>query len=103
MTLHSYANIFIADLAKELNSLDEKPVVGDIGLNSVFWADDIVLLAKSDSKLSEMLDLLGKYCEENKLTINKKKTKCLIFNKSGRLIRQTKFWLNGSELENVRE
>ena len=38
----------------------------------------------------------------NKLTINCKKTKCLIFNKSGRLIRE-KISMNGVPLENVRE
>jgi hypothetical protein len=94
-------NIFMSDLAKKLNSVQEKLVVDNVELNSLFWADDIVLLAKSDDKLTEMLNLLANYCKENKLTINNKKTKCLIFNKSGRLIRQ-KFFLNGSELENVR-
>ena len=94
-------NIFISDLAKKLNSVDEKLAVDELKLNSIFWADDIVLFAKSDKKLSEMINLLASYCKENKLTINSKKTKCLIFNKSGRLIRQ-KFFLNGSELENVR-
>ena len=42
------------------------------------------------------------YCETNKLTINSKKTKCLIFNKTGRLIRDQIF-LNEQLLENVRE
>ena len=91
----------MSDLAKKLNAVQEKLVVDNVELNSLFWADDIVLLAKSNDKLSEMLNLVANYCKENKLTINNKKTKCLIFNKSGRLIRQ-KFFLNGSELENVR-
>ena len=42
------------------------------------------------------------YCETNKLTINSKKTKCLIFNKTGRLIRE-QFSLNEHLLENVCE
>ena len=49
-----------------------------------------------------MINIVTKFCDENKLTINCKKTKCLIFNKTGRLIRQ-KFFLNGVPLENVRQ
>ena len=48
-----------------------------------------------------MLNTVESYCKDNKLTINIDKTKCMIFNKTGRLFRN-KFHLNGSELENVR-
>lgn len=48
-----------------------------------------------------MLKIVETYCDENKLTINTDKTKCLIFNKTGRLFRN-KFYLHNKELENVR-
>jgi hypothetical protein len=48
-----------------------------------------------------MLSTVETFCKENKLTINTDKTKCMIFNKTGRLFRN-KFYLNGIELENVR-
>lgn len=70
-------------------------------LNSLYWADDIVLFSENEEKLTEMINILTNYCKENKLSINIKKTKCLIFNKSGRLIRR-KFFLDGVEIENVR-
>ena len=92
----------MADLAKKLKSLDDDLVMQNTGINSLFWADDIVLLAKTNVKLTEMINLVSEYCDENKLTINCKKTKCLIFNKTGRLMRE-KVFLNGSALENVRE
>ena len=41
------------------------------------------------------------YCQENKLEINTDKTKCMIFNKGGRLIR-VNFNINGITLDNVR-
>ena len=94
-------NIFLADLAKELSSISHKLKVGNEAINSIFWADDIVLLGETEENLKEMLNLVNTYCCANKLTINCKKTKCLIFNKTGRLLR-TKFSLNGKELENVR-
>ena len=95
-------NIFMADLAKNLSSLEEGFEIGNSKINSIFWADDIVLLCKNGSQLNKMIKMISDYCETNRLTINSKKTKCLIFNKTGRLIRE-QFFLNGTLLENVRE
>ena len=47
------------------------------------------------------LKTLEAYCKENEITINTKKTKCMIFNKGGRLMRRS-FYLDGVQLENVR-
>ena len=96
-------NIFLAQLAKDLNNLDNNNLlIGDIGINSIFWADDIILLAKDEKKLEELIDATTDFSNLNKLSINIKKTKCLIFNKSGRFLRNS-FYLNGVKLENVRE
>ena len=76
--------------------------MGEHGVNSIFWADDIVLLAESEQNLKELINTVSSYCHQNRLTINIKKTKCLIFNETGRLLRHT-FLLNGVKLENVRE
>ena len=72
-------NIFMAGLAKSLTSLDEGLIMGNSKINCIFWADDIVLLCENGSQLDKMIKIISKYCEENKLTINCKKTKCLIF------------------------
>ena len=94
-------NIFLCDLAKSLHemggglSLDKDPI------NSIFWADDLVMFANSEKKLQEMLNLLEAYCKENELLINTKKTKCMIFNKSGRILSRD-FFLNNTKLEIVR-
>ena len=74
----------MADLAKKLESMNNGFAVGIAKINSLFWADDIVLLAESGSLLTKMIDTVSDYCAENKLTINSKKTKCLIFNKSSK-------------------
>ena len=70
-------------------------------INSLIWADDIFLFSKTENGLTKMLKVLEDYCKKNKLTVNTKKTKCMIFNKTGRLIRRP-FFFNGVELENVR-
>ena len=89
-------------MAEKLTTGSDKLEIQEQGVNSLFWADDIVLLGKSAKNLTEMIKMVSEYCKENKLTINCKKTKCLIFNKTGRLLRE-KFYLNDAELENVRE
>ena len=48
-----------------------------------------------------MLKILEEYCNENEISINTKKTKCMIFNKTGRTMRRP-FYLNGIQLECVR-
>ena len=48
-----------------------------------------------------MLKAMEGNCKENELTVNTDKTKCIIFNKSGRLIRKH-FSFNNTQLETVR-
>jgi hypothetical protein len=92
-------NIFLSDLAKSLHDI-KFPAVGNI--NSLFWADDLVMFSDSEEGLQKMLNVLEIYCKDNELTVNTKKTKCMIFNKTGRLILRA-FYLNNVQLECVRD
>ena len=94
-------NLFLKDLAKKFDAMDDKVMLGDTGINSLFWADDLILLAESKEGLDRLLKTLEEYCQENHLMINTKKTKCMIFNKTGRLMTRP-FYLNGVKLEMVR-
>ena len=94
-------NIFLSDLVKNLSLKEGKVKIADTEIASIVWADDIVLLAENEGGLQQMLNVLDAYCQENKLDINTAKTKCMTFNKSGRLIRRN-FHVNGVILENVR-
>ena len=94
-------NIYLSDLTRKLDPIEGKLKLGSTDINSLIWADDIVLLAENENNLAQMLDSVGTYCKDNKLTINIDKTKCMIFNKTGKLLRH-KFYLDGKELENVR-
>ena len=94
-------NLFISDLAKKFDTMEGKLQLGSISLNSLFWADDLVLFAETKEDLERLLKTLEEFCKENELTINTKKTKCMIFNKTGRLMRRP-FFLDGVKLEMVR-
>jgi hypothetical protein len=94
-------NIFICDLAKKLMEQADAPKIGQVSMNSLFWADDLVLFSKDEAGLQNLLNILEKYCKDNELTINTKKTKCMIFNKTGRLLLRP-FYLDGVQLEMVR-
>ena len=94
-------NIFLSDLAKTLDTAGSKIQVNDQELNTLFWADDIIMFAKTENTLRDMLKTLEVYSNENKLEINTDKTKIMTFNKTGRIIRRD-FYLNNIRLENVR-
>jgi len=77
-------NLYVNDLPTLLNSpLCDPVILKDTSINSLFWADDLVLLSKSESGLKECLKRLDNFCSTWKLTINKNKTKIMIFSKNG--------------------
>ena len=67
------------------------------------WADDILILSESKEGLQQKLDSLHEYSKANKPTVNTKKTKCMIFNKTERFLKKDNFYYNKLQLENVRE
>ena len=50
------------------------------------YADDIVILSTSHAGLQNRLHQLKKYCDAWCLKVNTKKTKIIVFNKTGRTI-----------------
>ena len=55
----------------------------------MFWADDLILISKEG--LQEHLNILVGYCEEWKSRVNTDKTKIIISNKGGRLLKKEVF------------
>ena len=96
-------NIFLADLPKtfqedeELLKLDENET-----LCSIIWADDLLLLSQSEKGLNRLLSILNTYSKENLIEINVDKTKCMIFNKTGRHLRKT-FLLGNNKIDTMKE
>ena len=97
-----FFNIYMNDLSSDLiNSANDSEThkLQEIYLPCLFWADDLVLLSKTKDGLQKQPDILAKYSSDWKLKVNIDKTKSLIFNKSGRLIKTEKVCYKGYMIE----
>ena len=97
-------NIFLSDLEALLHDCGENVKIDDnMNINFVMWADDILILSETDEGLQRKLKELEKYCEKNKLSVNTDKTQCMIFNRTGRLLRNYTFSFKNRSLACVKE
>ena len=95
-------NIFLSDIQLEFDNPGHNPMLSNTEVSSLLWADDILILSTSAEGLQQKLDNLKRYCLDNKLKVNTEKTKIMIFNKSGRNMKD-KFLYGKTKLENVRQ
>ena len=97
-------NIFISDLPDILSKPENDPAkIGiDETLSCILWADDLVMTSESKEGLTKMLQDLSEFSSKNGLKINQDKTKCMVFNKTGRHIR-CNIRTNGMLITSVRE
>ena len=61
------------------------------------------IMSTSENGLQHCLDELDLYCDKWKLQINIKKTKIVLFNRQGSLIKKHKFQFKPNDIEIVRE
>ncbi len=66
--------------------------IGMVKLFLLLYADDIIMFADSAEGLQNSLNILSDYCQKWKLTVNKEKTKIMVFRKGGRLPNEMKFY-----------
>ena len=78
-------NLFIDDLVKKLKISNCDPVViKNISVNSLLYADDIILLSSSDKGLQKSLDIVDKFCTDWKLDVSYEKSKVTVFSSNGK-------------------
>jgi hypothetical protein len=97
-------NIFLSDIQAVLETPQCDPVQLKEYLNigCIIWADDILLMSKTEVGLQNMLSALKDYTAENGMTVNTKKTQTIIFNKMGKHIRRS-FFVGDTKLDSTRE
>ena len=78
-------NLYINDLVKVLEHNNVDPVtISETSINSLLFADDIILLSNSEKGLQKSLNTLQEFCNSWKLKINSTKSKVIVFNSNGK-------------------
>ena len=84
-------NLYLNDLAFSFDNVLSDPFVLPNGtrLNSLLYADDLIILSRSKLGLQNCLNVLSSYCNSWMLRINPKKTKIMIFQRCTRKCEHT--------------
>ena len=97
-------NLFINDLPDIFRFEGNNPVIlGNTELSCLKYADDLIIMSTSPLSLQKCISKLEQYCTKWKLEVNLKKTKIMIFNRQGSLIKKHKFYYKNNTIENTRE
>ncbi len=92
-------NIFIDDVTDYLSENDDI-VLNGVNVSTLLYADDLLILTKSPTKMQLALNKLDLYCKRWKLTINSDKTKVMVF-RQRKVLPDLAFTLAGKPLEIV--
>ena len=89
---------YLLDMTKELDATNTTalPELNGVPLTHLLWADDLVLLALDVFSLQQLINTVHKYCEMWGLSVNISKTAVLVFNKSGRVLNESRGFKYGN-------
>ena len=95
-------NLYINNIVDDLEKAKTDPViVGDVQVNSLLYADNIILLSSTQEGLQNSLNVLSNFCSSWKLDVNQEKSKAIVFNSNGKTYMNS-FNLTGKHLETVK-
>ena len=93
-------NLYINDLPNIFSFDGNDPtVVGHTPINCLIYADNLVIMSTSAEGLQQCLNKLATYCNKWKLQVNLKKTKVILFNRQGSLIKKHSFLFKSNNIE----
>ena len=82
-------NFFIHDLMEQFDISCEPPKLGNITVQNLLNADDLILMSKTEQGLQNCLNKLHTFCNMWDLEVNTEKTKVVVFNKKSELLNPT--------------
>ena len=94
------SNIFQNDLHDIFDEQCDPLTLSSVLVNSISWADDLIMASTSKTGLQECLNRLSSYCQKWGLEVNILKTKIMIFSNKFDPILQ--FTFNNSPIEQVK-
>ena len=76
-------NLYVNDLPSAFQNTLSDPIILPNGtkLNSLLYADDLIIISRSKIGLQNCLNTLSSFCNSWMLDINSKKTKVMVFQK----------------------
>ena len=93
-------NLYIHDLPSIFSFDGNDPIVVDhTQINCLIYADDLVSMSTSAEGLQDCLNKLATYCNKWKLQVNLKKTKIILINRHGSLIKNHSFLFMSNNIE----
>ena len=75
-------------------------MINGLSINSLLYADDIILLSESKEGLQKSLNCLHEFCTNWQLEINHEKSKVIVFNSNGKTY-MNNFKIESNVLETV--
>ena len=81
--MEQWNNLYVNDLPSAFQNTLSDPIILPNGtkLNSLLYADDLIIISRSKIGLQNCLNTLSSFCNSWMLDINSKKTKVMIFQK----------------------
>jgi len=76
-------DVYLNDLADELNCMQLGVKIDDDYLTILLYADDIVIIAEDEENLQRLLNKLHNWCKRWRMTVNCDKTKIVHFRRQG--------------------
>lgn len=93
-------NLYINDLPNIFSFDGSDPIVVDHSpINCLIYADDLVIMSTSAEGLQNCINKLATYCDKWKLQVNLKKTKVILYNRQGSLIKKYNFRFKSNNIE----
>ena len=92
--------IFINVLPAFLQSCPDPMRLSTAYLHCLIYADEVVLLSASAAGMQDKLKRLEEFCDDWRLNVNTDKTKIIVFNKAGRIIK-SKFKFKNEIIDGV--
>ena len=93
-------NIFIDGVVKKLDKTNPTPLNLDKNLSCLLYADDLVILSATKDGLQKCLDAAESFFTKWNLDINCDKTKCMTFDKRGKIEKHA-FTIKNCTIKNV--
>ena len=92
-------NLFVNKIADVFDQSCDPVEIDQSEQSCLLWSDDLFCVSQSAEGLQNVIDKVYSFYTSLGLQLNSKKTKVIIFNKSGKVLNSHKFFLAGAPIE----